>query len=75
MKVIQVRNVPDEVHRELRKRAAEQGVSLSAYALGELERVASQPTVAEVLRRAEARSGGADLAAAVAIIREGRENG
>jgi antitoxin FitA len=74
MKVIQVRNVPDEVHRELRKRAAERGVSLSDYALGELERIASQPTVGEVLRRAEARSGGADLATAVAIIREGREN-
>ncbi|MGH3557998.1 MAG: FitA-like ribbon-helix-helix domain-containing protein, partial [Mycobacterium sp.] len=39
MKVIQIRNVPDEVHRTLRTRAAAAGVSLSDYLLDELVRV------------------------------------
>ena len=34
--MIQVRNVPDEVHREAKARAAREGISLSAYVLREL---------------------------------------
>ena len=73
MKTIQVRNVPDDVHRALRTRAAAAGVSLSDFALGELERVASHPPVADVLARARARAGGADSEAIVAAVRAGRE--
>jgi plasmid stability protein len=73
VKTIQVRNVPDDVHRTLRTRAAAAGVSLSDFALGELERVARRPPVAEVLQRAQARAGGADRASIVAAIREGRD--
>ncbi len=73
MKTIQVRNVPDEVHRVLRTRAVAAGVSLSDYALGELERVACRPPVAELLARAQARAGGADSAAIVSAIRTGRD--
>ena len=40
MKTIQIRNVPEDTHRTLRARAAASGVSLSDYALAELERVA-----------------------------------
>ena len=36
-KTLQVRNVPERVHRELRQRAARRGKSLSAYVLEELE--------------------------------------
>jgi plasmid stability protein len=75
MKTIQVRNVPDSVHRVLRTRAAETGVSLSDYALGELERVAQHPPVADVLRRARSRAGGAPSAAIEAAIRAGRDRG
>jgi plasmid stability protein len=73
MKTIQVRNVPDEVHRALRTRAAAAGVSLSDYALGELERVAQRPPVADVLARARSRAGGAERAAIVAAVRSGRD--
>lgn len=73
MKTIQVRNVPDDVHRVLRTRAAAAGVSLSDYALGELERVAQHPPVADVLARARARAGGANAKAIVAAVREGRD--
>ena len=48
-KMIQVRNVPDELHRALKVRAAEQGLSLSDYILRELESTAAQPTIPEFL--------------------------
>ena len=73
MKTIQVRNVPDDIHRVLRTRAASAGISLSDFALGELERVAERPPVAEVLARARARTGGTDSAAIVAAVRDGRD--
>ncbi len=73
MKTIQVRNVPDDVHRTLRTRATAAGVSLSDFALEELERVACRPPVADLLARARARSGGADSRAILAAIRTGRD--
>jgi plasmid stability protein len=73
VKTIQVRNVPDDVHRALRARAAASGVSLSDFALGELERVAQHPPVVELLRRARARAGGAQSTAIVAAVRAGRD--
>lgn len=73
MKTIQVRNVPDDVHRALRTRAAAAGVSLSDFALAELERVAGRPPVSDLLASARARSGGAPSDAIVEAIRAGRE--
>ena len=73
MKTIQVRNVPDDVHRALRTRAAAAGVSLSDFALGELERVAQRPPVAVLLERARSRAGGADQDAIVGAVRAGRD--
>jgi plasmid stability protein len=73
VKTIQVRNVPDDVHRVLRARAAAAGVSLSDFALGELERVALHPPVADVLARARSRAGGASTDALVAAVRDGRD--
>jgi antitoxin FitA len=73
VKTIQIRNVPDDVHRALRTRAAAAGVSLSDFALAELERVASHPPVAELLARARTRSGGARRDSIVAAVRSGRE--
>lgn len=73
MKTIQVRNVPDGVHSALRARAAATGVSLSDFALGELERVAQHPPVAVLLQRARTRAGGAQSDEIVAAIRAGRE--
>lgn len=73
MKTIQVRKVPDHVHRTLRTRAAAAGVSLSDYALGELERVAERPPVADLLTRARARAGGSSSEAIVGAVRSGRD--
>jgi plasmid stability protein len=72
IKTLQVRNVPDDVHRELRQRAAASGQSLSDYLLAELSRVASRPSVAEVLARAAERSGGPSRAEIVEAVRSGR---
>lgn len=54
-KTIQVRDVPDDVHAELRARAAAAGTSLSDYVLGELERTTRRSRNAEVLLRAAQR--------------------
>jgi len=50
--MIQVRNVPDQLHRKLKVRAAEQGVSLSDYILTELRRVAERISPQELAERA-----------------------
>ncbi|HZD17279.1 MAG TPA: hypothetical protein VE669_03970 [Actinomycetota bacterium] len=72
-RTIQIRNVPEEVHRTLRSRAAAAGVSLSDYLLGEIVRVAERPPVADVLARAASRHGGADADAIVDAVRSGRD--
>lgn len=75
MKHLQVRNVPDRIHRELRARAGAAGVSLSEYALTELARAVERPRIADVLARAGSRAGGASREEIVAAVREGREHG
>lgn len=50
-KMIQIRNVPEEIHRVLKARAATEGKSLSDYILGELRKSAEVPTMAEMLQR------------------------
>ncbi len=72
-KTIQIRDVPEEIHRTLRIRAAEAGVSLSDYLLGEIERVASKPALADVLARAGARGGGAPVESIIEAVRSARQ--
>ena len=50
-KMIQIRNVPDGVHRTLKARAAAAGMTLSDYLLAEVEQVAARPTMEEILER------------------------
>ncbi|MEK7407339.1 MAG: hypothetical protein AAB225_19870 [Acidobacteriota bacterium] len=50
-KMIQIRHVPDHVHRKLKARAGKKGMSLSDYLLKEVERLAQEPTVEEFLER------------------------
>jgi len=50
-KMIQIRNVPDEVHRQVKARAALAGMSLSDYLLQQVERSLEVPPVEEVLER------------------------
>ncbi len=47
-KMIQLRNVPEALHRTLKARAALAGMSLSDYLLGELRHIAERPTLAEL---------------------------
>jgi hypothetical protein len=49
--MVQIRNVPDALHRRLKARAALEGMSLSEYLLAELRKVAERPTRQELLDR------------------------
>jgi len=73
VKTIQIRNVPDDVHAELRIRAARAGMSLSDYALAQLERTTEKPPLSEVLERAGKRPGGVSGKLIVETIRAGRD--
>ncbi len=53
--MIQVRNVPDVLHRTLKARAATAGMSLSDYLLGELREIVERPTLAEFRERLHTR--------------------
>jgi antitoxin FitA len=50
-KMIQLRNVPDDLHRKLKARAAMAGMSLSDYLLQEIRKTAERPTVEELIQR------------------------
>ena len=56
MKTLQIRHVPEEIHRALKVRAASEGVSLSDLALAELVRICERPTRAELLSRMSSRT-------------------
>ncbi len=53
--MIQIRNVPEDLHRRLKSRAALAGMSLSDYLLSEVRKVAVQPTLEEMLVRLRTR--------------------
>ena len=55
MKMVQIRNVPDEIHRRLKARAAMEGKSLSELALTELTNSLDRPTRRELIERVQAR--------------------
>lgn len=71
MKMIQIRNVPDELHRSLKARAAREGTSLSELIMRDLPRLAEKPSPEQVLERIRSRApvGGA---AAAQLIRSER---
>jgi plasmid stability protein len=50
-KMIQLRDVPDALHRTLKARAALAGMSLSDYLLAEIKEIAERPTLAELRQR------------------------
>jgi len=49
--MIQIRNVPESLHRQLKSRAALAGMSLSDYLLSEIRHVAERPTIDELRAR------------------------
>ena len=75
MPSIQVKDVPDDVHAALRRRAAAAGQSLQEYLLARLTEEARTPTVDELLERVEHRSGGrVSLKAATRAVRAQRDS-
>lgn len=50
-KMIQIRNVPDELHREIKARAARAGMTLSDFLLTEVERIVETPPIEELLAK------------------------
>jgi len=75
MALIQIREVPDATVRALKARAAERGLTLTAYLRAELDRLAARPTNAEIVERLARRNrrGGPTAADTVAEIRRIRE--
>jgi len=74
-KMIQLRNVPDALHRSLKARAALAGMSLSDYLLAEIKEIAERPTLVELRERLHKRqpvSGAIDTARMVREEREAR---
>jgi antitoxin FitA len=71
--MIQVRHVPDELHRRLKSRAALAGMSLSDYLLGEIRQVAERPTLDELRARLERRSGASPAIAPAELLRSERD--
>jgi plasmid stability protein len=53
--MIQIRNVPETLHRQLKSRAALAGMSLSDYLLSDIRQTAERPTLAELRARMERR--------------------
>ena len=73
--MIQVRHVPEEVHRALKARAARAGMTLSDYLREEITRIAMRPSLEDVLDRIGARRrprGRVDSAKAVRAERDAR---
>lgn len=72
-KMIQVRNVPDSLHRKLKARAALEGKSLSEYLLAELRRGAERPTLAELRERLQGRASSSPSVSPADAVREERD--
>jgi antitoxin FitA len=54
--MVQIRNMPNELHRRLKARAALAGMTLSDYLLQEIRRVAERPSIDELRARLQSRS-------------------
>lgn len=75
MPSIQVKDVPEDVHSILRRRAGASGQSLQEYLLARLVEEARTPTLAEVLDRVEHRTGGRlSLKESTRAVRADRDN-
>ncbi len=72
-KMIQLRNVPDGLHRSLKARAAMAGMSLSDYLLAEIKEIAERPTLAELRDRLRTRKAVTLQIDSARLVREERE--
>jgi len=72
--MIQIRNVPDQVHSTLKARAAQEGMSLSDYIKRELEQSVQRPTLREWLAHTQQLKPIRSKRSAAEIIREMRDS-
>jgi len=72
-KMIQLRNVPDALHRSLKVRAAMSGRSLSDYLLAEIKEIAERPTLEEMRDRLHRRKPLAVEIDSARLVREERD--
>jgi plasmid stability protein len=75
MSTLQVRDVPPEVHRTIKTRAAAAGLSLSDYVLAEIVKLAQRPTLAELSARIEERGRVRLSVDPVSLVEAGRARG
>jgi plasmid stability protein len=73
-KMVQIRNVPDALHRKLKARAAMSGQTLSDYLLTAIDRLAARPTREEMLARLHSRSRVTLKTPAATVVRQERES-
>ncbi len=71
--MIQIRNVPDDLHRVLKVRAAQAGMTLSDYLLNEVRQVAARPTLDELVERLRRRKAVRTRESSAEIIRRHRD--
>ena len=72
-KMIQIRNVPDDLHRTLKIRAAANGQTLSDYLMGEVREIAKRPSAAEIRARLLQRSASKVRESPVRALRSERD--
>ena len=71
--MVQIRNMPEHIHRIVKARAASEGMSLSEYLLREIRKTAERPTNQEIMERL-AQLPPINLGKSSAeVVREGRE--
>jgi antitoxin FitA len=73
--MVQIRNVPDALHRQLKSRAALAGMSLSDYLLSEIRQVAERPTIDELRARLRSRAETAPSVPPAEAVRTERDRG
>jgi uncharacterized protein (DUF1778 family) len=72
-KMIQLRNVPDSLHRQLKARAAMAGLSLSDFLIREARKIAEQPTPEEMAERLRQREPYHGKVSPTQVLREERD--
>ncbi len=72
--MIQIRNVPDELHREAKARAARAGMTLSDYLLREIRRSLEVPEIEELMARLDALEPVTTTETSVEMIRAERDS-
>lgn len=72
--MVQIRNVPSELHRELKARAALEGMSLSDYLLRELRHSLDRPSLDEIRKRLSSRQPVRPRPAPAAAVRAERKS-